>query len=346
MNKFLKLGLIASPFIHILFLKEKIGHIAALYTICFIFITMLLWLSKISKTRFNYFWLWCFISSVFIYGKSIGNLFYLLHVSLFFIVYYALVTSDVDWKCITKPLGAIAVIISLFSIFEILGIRQFHYRWFANPGLLFNPTNSAMYIAVTMPFLLLYKRGLLYSIIPLTAALMLKSTSALLGILSIIIIISLVKKRYTYLVAAVSTIVLLSIFKHDYFIGLLDSSGKLYIWNMAIQDWMKSAWIGFGLSASEAKYTYLGITWRYLHNEVIYILHALGLIGLTLFGIFVAPIIKNAIKNRNELYIPIASFVSVVVMSLFSIPLRVYPITLITAFNLAILTRSYKNDAY
>lgn len=349
MNKILRGLLLCSPFVQFLFINKRISTTLALFGIASVFVIFLLFLTNKKediKVAFPYIWLWAFLQMIWYNQTGTRNdmdisVIFLIHISVFFLLYYAVALSKIDYKYILKPLGYVCIITSIISIFQRLGIHQFVYDLFTKPGTLGNPTNTAMYIAATSPFLLLHKRGWIYLLIPLIAIVVLGSASALLGFFFVILTVLLLRKRYIGLVSILTASGIGIYLKYDFFIQFFTANNKLIVWNMAIKDWMKRAWFGYGLGHFAGRYTTLNgtIHWNYLQNHYLYILFTLGIIGLFFLVLFLMPILKN----RREV-LPFASVIAVLIMSACSVPMRIYPIVLLTAVNLGILTKGETNE--
>lgn len=339
------------PFVQFAFISKPINTTLALTGISFVFVAFLLFLISPKdniKLNFPYIWLWAFGHMMFhnLSGTARNmdmSVIYIIHISMFFIFYYVSALSKFDWKYVTYPLGYSCILISVFCIFQKLGIRQFTFDFYPRPGTLGNPTNTAMYITAVSPFLLLHKRGWLWFIIPMIAVVVLNSGSAALGIYSIVLTYFILKRFYVRFFMFIFGTISLFILKYQWFIDFFSANKKLHVWGMAIQDWMKNAWIGYGMGHFAGKYTTNNgeISWRFLQNHYLYILYTLGIIGLFLLTLFIIPHLKS-----YKRIIPYTSMVSVLVMSLCSVPMRIYPCVLLTAFNLGVLMKWPQNTFF
>jgi len=240
MNLCLRGLLLLSPFIQFLFIGKRITTTLALFGISSVFCVFLLFLiskKEDVKIVFPYLWLWAFITML---SRNLGgtmvnmdiSVIFLIHISVFFLLYFVVAQSKVDYKYVLKPLIYACIITSIFSIFQRVGIHQFKFDLFLKPGTLGNPTNTAMYIAVTSPFLLFYKRGWFYMTVPVTAIVMLHSASAFLGIYFVILTVLFLRKRY---------IGLISILPHrelGFTLNTITSSSSLHL----IKNFMYGTW--------------------------------------------------------------------------------------------------------
>lgn len=349
MNKILRGLLLCSAFVQFLFLRKPIPTTLALFGISSVFIVFLLFLigkKENTKIAFPYIWLWAFLQMLWYNLKGTSenmdvSVLYLVHISIFFMLFYSVAQSKIDYKYILRPLMYVCIITSVYSILQRFGIDQFKFDLFGEPGTLGNPTNTAMYIAVTSPFLLFHKRGWFYMVIPLAAIVMLGSASAFLGFYFMILTVLFLRKRYAGIISMLTISGIGIYFKYDFFIQFFTANKKLIVWNMAIGDWMKRAWFGYGLGHFAGRYTTHNGTvhWGFMQNHYLYILFTLGIVGLFFLTVFLMPILKN----RREV-LPFASVIAVLIMSVCSVPMRIYPIVLLTSFNLGVLTKGEVNE--
>ena len=333
MNKLLRAILVVHPFMpYALFsLEPSVIRVLALTGIVAILLVHLCSLGQQRNSiAIPYIWAYILVQSILL-----GLPIYCAHVSLFFLLYSSVASVSIDWQYVLKPLGYVCMAMSLLSILQGFGIGHFSYTWVDNPGLLGNATNSAMYIAVTSPFILMHKRGWLYFIIPCIAVFMLNSASAILGILSILIGYYVIKKYFVSMLIFISGVLLQFLFWKQKVIELFNPHEKLIIWSQAMNDWRNFAWFGSGLGNFDRKYIIDNIYYN-MNNHYLYILYCLGIVGFVLFLIWLIPHLK---RDTFAVEIPYLSFVAVLVMSLCSIPMRVYPLTILTAVNMAILHR-------
>ncbi len=316
----------------------------ALLGISFSFLVFLLFLispKEDIKLKFPYLWMWVFIQTIFFNWQGAEapmdvSLLFIIHISVFFLLYYSVALGKINWKYIVYPLGYICLFVSVFSILEKFNIRQFKYDILRDVGTLGNPTNTAMYIAATSPFLLQYKRGWVYFLIPLIAICMLMSASAFIGIYSIIVVYFILKKYYARLIGLFTISLGVVCWQFDKVKIFFTPAEKLHIWSLAITDWKKFAWLGKGIGHFRYNYTtHNGIVgYEFMHNHYLWVLYTLGIFGLCFLFYFLIPILKN-----HQKVLPFVSVISVLIMSTCSVPMRVYPIVLLTAINLGILTK-------
>jgi len=317
----------------------------ALGGILLTFIIFLLFLNSEKEGQVKFCWIWLYVIiqviALNIKGFMAGHqlhisTLYAIHISTFFLLYHSVALSKIDYKYILYPLGYVCILMSLFSILECLGLRQFKYDVHFEPGMLGNPTNTAMYIAASAPFLLLHKRGSVWFVVPVIATLLLKSASGFLGT-CVVVVAYLILKKYWFRLSFLGVFSLGLIgYKFNYLLELFTPDSKLFIWNLAIRDWMKSPWLGLGLGHFYGQYIIQesGTYYRFMHNHYLYVLYTLGIIGLILLGVFLVPILKN-----HQKVLPFVSVISVMIMSLCSVPMRVYPLVLLMAVCLGVLTK-------
>lgn len=329
MNKLLRAILVIHPFTQYIFfrLEPLISRVLVLSGIVAVLIIYLCSLTQ-EKQKIAIPWLWAY---VLIQSIFLGFPNYVMHISVFFLLYTTIAQLEIDWEYVLYPLGYVCIVMSLLSILQRCGICQFGYSWSPSPGLLGNSTNSAMYIAAISPFLLLHKRGWVWFIIPIIAVYMLESASAVLGIYSIIFVYLLFKRYYLRLGAflALSSVGIFVWF--DRVAEFFDPQNKLIIWSRAMTDWKDFAWFGRGLGNFVGRYSINGVTFH-MQNHYLYILYTLGVVGLCLLLVWLIPHLKN-----THAILPYASVISVLIMATCSIPMRVHPMALLTAVNLGIL---------
>lgn len=340
--------LLLHPFVPYLFKGTRMDTVTALAGILFVFIVFLLFLINCKehhKTAFPYLWMLTFIHTLFLNRQGSASnmhisIMFFIHISVFFMFYYAVVHSELNWEYIVKPLGYSCILVSIYSILERLGITQFEYTWFQQPSLLGNSTNTAMYITVITPFLLLHKRSLIWVFIPILAVFMLDSASAVLGMVAIILGFIFLKRCYLIGGITVLGIVPISIWKWGYFKGLFYTNNKLVLWSQAMSDYKQFWLIGRGLGNFQGRYIIDNVPWFFMHNHYLWVLYTLGGIGFICFILWIYPVLVT----KGKPLLPLLSVISVGVMALCSVPMRVYPIVLLTAFNMGILTKGGMNE--
>lgn len=335
MNKLLRTILIIHPFTQYVFfyLEPHISRILALTGIIAVLIIYLYSLTQ-EKRKIAIPWLWPYVlvQSIFLGLPS-----YVIHISIFFLLYTTVAQMKIDWEYVLKPLGYVCIAMSLLSILQRFGIRQFSYSYSANPGLLGNSTDSAMYIVAISPFLLLHKKGWILFIIPIIAIVMLNSASAVLGIFSVIIAYFLIKQYHIRLIGFLGLSVTGALIWFDKATEFFSPETKLTIWSRAITDWKDFAWFGSGLGNFYGTYKIGAITYN-MHNHYLYILYTLGVFGLFFLLWWLVPLLK-----KNEAILPYVSLIAVLVMAAFSMPMRVYAIVILTGINLGILGGKYES---
>lgn len=336
MNRLLKTILIIYPFTQYIFfrLEPSISRVHIMVGIVAVLIVYLCSLTQEKrKVAIPWFWLYVLVQSMFL-----GEPNYCIHISLFFLLYTSVAQTEIDWRYVLYPLGYVCVAVSLLSILEKFGVRQFGYDCFSSPGPLGNPTNSAMYIVATSPFLLFHKRGWMWFIIPAIAIWMLGSASAILGIFSVVFVYLFLKRYYLRGVLIMLSLTAISI-GFDKLAGFFNPENKLLIWSRAMTDWKDFAWFGRGLGNFIGRYAINGEV-CHMHNHYFYILYTLGIAGFCLLLWWLIPHLQS-----THIILPYLSVVSVLVMAACSIPMRVYPITILTGINLGILSKGERYDA-
>lgn len=175
-------------------------------------------------------------------------------------------------------------------------------------------------------------------IIPITAIAMLGSASAMLGIIGVIIVYLIIKEYFLRLTLLVTAISYGIYFWFDKILEFFNPMAKITVWMQAMTDWKEFAWFGGGFGSFLGKYKVDNVA-RLMHNHFFYILYVLGFVGLLALLVWLGPILKNGWKYRSGYILPLCSVTAVLIMSNCSVPMRVYPIALITAFNLAVITK-------
>lgn len=353
MTKLLKWVLVCSPFIHFLFIGKPILTSQALLSICLELAIILLFLIGTRKRQPDIkasvlFFAYIIANSLWLIGrgllmeKGINMVFFpLLHISIFFLFYFALCFSldTDDYKNIVSFLIYPAVALSLYAFFQYFKIDMFKFPGEWLDGTLGNPTNNAMYLTACFPFAFLHKRPLIPSIVILTAILAFGSASALIGAIAIILIYLLANKRF--LIVGILTIICIvsCILLYDKVVKFLYPYEKLQAWGYAIDSWKQKYVWGWGLDTfKNLKLVINHSQWYFTHNHYIWILHSLGLVGLILFFNWMRFL--KFIFNPNDIrFLATLSLISVGIMAFVSVPMRVYPIVLITGINMAILTK-------
>lgn len=331
MNRLLRTVLIIHPFVHyaLFSLKLQISRILVLTGMIAVLIIYLYSLIQ-KKEKIPIPWIWAYI---LVQSMFLGLPNYCIHISIFFLLYTTIAQMKIDWEYVLKPLGYVCIAMSLLSILQKFGIRQFTYSSSVSPGLLGNSTDSAMYIVAISPFLFLHRKSWILFIIPIVAVYMLNSASAVLGMLTVLFVYLFLKRRY---LISLIFVILGSIgtgLWFDKIVKMFNPQAKFTIWSRAMTDWKDFAWFGSGLGNFAGRYK-IGIVTYNMQNHYLYILYTLGMVGLFLLLWWLIPILKNQRKT-----LPYVSVISVLVMATCSIPLRVYPIVMLTAINLGILTK-------
>jgi len=352
MNFALRWLLLLHPVIQYLLVGIRPVTTLAFSGITMVVIVFLLFLnSNKSRTKieFQWLWLWCIAQAIFLNWKAQidghhlhYSAMFAIHISVFFLLYISTAQAKISRKYITKPLGYMCIAICLLSMFQKVGIHQFKYDAFACPGILGNMTNTMMYAVALSPFLLQYKRGWIYLSIPLIACIVNNSASALLGMVSIITFFLIYKKMYGLLGTLIVLFGGLIAIFYKHLLFFFNPYGKLEVWNEAVKGWTTSAWFGKGLGHFWGVYqTGNGtVNWAFMHNHYLYVLYALGIIGLFLLILF----LKQSIRYGHRI-LHLASVIAVLVMGIVSVPMRVYPIVLLTAINLGVL-RNYGDSIF
>ncbi len=331
MNKLLRAILVIHPFIqYALFRIEPV--ISKVLVLSGIVAVLIIYLGSLTqekrKIAIPYFWAYVLVQSIFL-----GKPNFCIHISVFFLLYTTIAQMKIDWKYILKPLGYVCIAMSLLSILQGFGIRQFKYNFSDNPGLLGNATDSAMYIAAISPFLLLHKKGWLWFVFPITAILMLGSASAILGLFCVILTYFFIREYHARLISFL-VLSLAGIFIwFDKVSEFFTPDKKLIVWSRAMTDWKDFAWFGRGLGNFEGMYVVNNVI-RNMHNHYLYILYTLGMLGFFFFLWWLMPLLKN-----REAILPYMSVIAVLVMAACSVPMKTYPIVLLTAINLGILSK-------
>lgn len=333
MNKLLRAILVIHPFTQYVFfnLEPLISRVLALTGIVAV-LTIYLYSLKEEKQKIAIPWLWAYVLAQSIF---LGRPNYCLHISLFFLLYTTVAQMKIDWKYVLYPLGHVCIIMSLLSIMQRFGICQFRYSYAASPGLLGNSTNSAMYIVAVSPFLLMHKRGWIWFAIPIIAVWMLNSASAMLGIFSVIFGYLIIKQYHARLIGFSILCMTATFVWFDKVVKFFSPENKLIIWSRAMTDWKEFAWFGRGLGNFAGRYSINDVSCN-MHNHYLYILYTLGIVGFLFLLLWLYPHLKN-----TQAILPYISIVSILVMAGFSIPMKVYPVMLLTGINLGILGGKY-----
>jgi O-antigen ligase len=267
-----------------------------------------------------------------------------IHLSIFFLFYFVLSMSLImeEYSKIMKLLIYPAIIASIFCILEKFGIMQFKFTESWINGVFGNGTDTAMYIAGCIPFVFYHKRYLIPLIFMILAILITGSASAIIGAVIAILFMFALRGNRILLFGSGALIILATIIFWSKLPHFLEDNNKVKIWAIALESWGKSPFFGWGLDSFKDLniiHKPTNIHWVFTHNHYIWLLHSTGLIGLIAFVNFLKPIVSNFIANKEKLLIPGASLLIVAIMSFVSVPMRLYPIVIITALNLAILTR-------
>lgn len=336
------------PFVNYILLGQTCSSLA----FCGILFTIIAFMFFLKSAKnnielpLNWFWLWALGYTMFLQftrvpqGQVHIGFNYVTHITIFFLFYYAITLSDFDWKAIFKPLGYICMAMSLLTIMEVMGLKNFKHTWWDAPGPLGNPTDTAMYIAVTTPFLIAHRKGWLWLGVPIVAIAMLGSASAALGLYMAILAYFLIKRYWVRF-----SLWLLTSGVIWFFSGFLNPMYKVETWAKAMTDWKGFALFGSGLGMFEGRYWNEAKTvCCQMHNHYFYILYTLGVVGLLALLVWLIPILKNGWRYRSEYILPLCSVVAVLIMACCSIPMKVYPIALLTAFNLGIMTKEYEYE--
>jgi len=353
MIEILKWALVCSPFIHFLFIGKPILSSQALLSISLELAVILFFLTGKHKRKPDVkpallFFSYIIANSLFLMGK--GYLYNLginsillpfIHVSIFFLFYISLcnIIDENDYLNITKVIIYPAVILSLYAYFQYFKIDMFRFTGEWLDGVLGNPTNNAMYLAACLPFVFLHKRPLIPSIIIVVAILLFNSASAFIGAVFIIYSYLIVKRKY--LIVGISTIVciIICIFLYKYVQQFFNPYEKLLAWKYLIDSWKNNYIFGCGLDTFKNLKIIINYSqWHYTHNHYLWILHSLGVVGLILFFNWVGKL-KYILRADDIRFLATLSLLSVGIMAMVSVPMRVYPIVLLTGLNLAILTK-------
>jgi len=353
MTKLLKWALVCSPFIHFLFIGKPILTSQALLSICLELAVILLFLIGTRKRQPDIkasvlFLAYIIANSIFLIGKGLllgkgfnAIVFPLLHISIFFLFYFALcfILNTDDYKEIAKFIIYPSIALSIYTFFQYFKIDMFKFPGEWLDGVLGNPTNNAMYLTACLPFSFIHKRPIIPSIVILIAILAFGSASALIGALVIILILLIAKKEYVYLGLLITVLILITVLFHDRVKDFLYPYEKLQAWGCAIESWKQKYIWGWGLDTfKNLKLVINHSQWYFTHNHYIWILHSLGLAGLILFANWMR-FLKFVFNPDDIRFLATLSLISVGVMALVSVPMRVYPIVLITGINMAILTK-------
>ena len=356
MRNLLKGALVCSPFIHFLFIGKPILSSQALLSISLELAVILFFLIGIRKREPDLkpsvlFFAYIIANSLFLIGKGyllergINTVFFpLMHVSVFFLFYFALccIINNDDFGEISKVIVYPAIILSLYAFFQYFKIDMFKFPGEWLDGVLGNPTNNAMYLTACLPFVFVHKRPWIPVMVILTAILAFGSASALIGAGAIIFIYLLAKKRF--LVVGILTIIcmILCITLYDKLQSFFYPYEKLQAWGYLIDSWKDKYIWGWGLDTFKNLNIVINFSkWYFTHNHYLWILHSLGLVGLVLFANWMRSL--NFIFRANDIrFLATLSLISVAIMACVSVPMRVYPIVLLTGLNMAILTKEKK----
>ena len=353
MVKLLKGALVCSPFIHFLFIGKPILTSQALLSICLELAVILFFLIGIRKREPDtnasvLFFTYIIANSLFLMGRGYLEerginvvIFPLIHVSVFFLFYFAL-CNLVDKDDYSNIMGIVvypAVILSLYVFFQYFKIDMFKFPGEWLDGVLGNPTNNAMYLTACLPFAFLHKRPWIPAIVILTAIIVFNSASALIGALAIIIIYLLAKKRF--FVVGILTIICIipCIFTYERVQSFFYPYEKIQAWGYLIDSWKQNYIFGLGLdSFKNLKIVINHSQWHFTHNHYLWILHSLGITGLVLLANWMRSL--HFIFRANDIrFLATLSLISIGIMACVSVPMRVYPIVLLTGLNMAILTK-------
>lgn len=74
------------------------------------------------------------------------------------------------------------------------------------------------------------------------------------------------------------------------------TSGRTILWEVAIQEWLQSPWIGNGWGSYYYVWPY-GTVSIYAHNEILQLLHDFGIVGLAVFVALAIPTVSLSIQN-------------------------------------------------
>jgi len=354
MENLLKIGFILSPFFIYILVGKPILTSQAILSILVELIIILLFLSGSWNKRTPdikasiFFFAYILVMSGWIIGKGLlldDRISMvtrpLLHVSIFFLFYFALcyILDGTRYNEIAKVIVYPAITLSAICLFQKAGIDMFKYSEEWVNGTLGNPTNSAMYLCACLPFAFIHKRPFIPVIFILAGIMVCSSASALIAALIVIFIYFLVKKKYFLTISlTIFIMAIIFLFKNS-LLEFFNSFDKLCVWQRAIMDWKEHYLFGNGLDA----FRNLGVIFNnsiydFTHNHYIWILHSLGLVGLVLFVNWICSL-KFIFNSDDIRCYATLSLVAVGVMACVSVPMRVYPIILITAVNLAIITK-------
>lgn len=265
----------------------------------------------------------------------------LLHVSIFFLFYFALcyILNEETYKNISKVVIYPAVILSTICIFQKFGIDMFKYSESWINGSLGNPTNNAMYLCACLPFTFLHKRPFVPIVFLFCGMLVCWSASALISAVIIIFIYLLIKRKYLPSFLFVLTLSVFAFIYKDQLVGFFSSCERLFIWQKAIEHWKERYLFGWGIdSFKHLHLAYNSSSIIFTQNHYIWMLHSCGLAGLVFFVNWMRSL-KFVFDPADIRFLATLSLVSIAAMACVSIPMRVYSIVILTAFNLAIMTK-------
>lgn len=357
MNRLLKGILISLPFMTYFFIGKSILTSQAVLSILAEIVIILLFIMGIWNKRnpdlkapvilLAYMILsagFVIVNRMFIDEGMSGLLRPLLHISIFFLFYFALcyILNEKTYEDVLKVAVYPAVILSAICLYQKFGIDMFKYNQTWVNGTLGNPTNNAMYLCACLPFAFLHKRPFIIVAFLFLGMFVCWSTSAILASIIIIFIYLLAKKKYLWSTVFLFVLAIIAFLLKDKMADFFNPYEKLAVWQKAIEEWKSHYILGWGLdNFKNLHFTINTSSYSFTHNHYIWILYSCGLVGLVLFLNWFRSL-RFVFNPADVRFLATLSLIGVAIMACVSVPMRVYSIVILTAFNIAILTKEKK----
>ena len=285
-------------------------------------------------------------------------------VSLIYLLFYFFIRSNFDNKSVDALIKIVPLIIAsrllicLLQYFRIIPNYSIYFEVGSTFG---NPDMLSAYLAVLLPFCYTGNRKWIFfqvSIVGLTVFLFfyLQARTAIVTT-AIVLLLYYARTRHIhkmYIILGISVLVIgvaFLIYWHE--ISVL---GRLYIWIVSLAMFVSKP-LGWGPYAFDKYYPEYqsvfttehpelanALNYDIVHssyNEFLNIAVTIGLIGLILYVLFVAYILKTSYKTKSLLFFPLCAFQ---IVSLSYFPFKIIPLTIVYVICCSIVVST--NNVY
>jgi len=260
--------------------------------------------------------------------------------------------STKDWVDTGKVIAWLGGIFALYSIFQYFSIDQI----FKNEKILYVNGHfdrklqmvsffgsvflTSGFLALCAPMCLIFKdlRYKFFYVAILIALILLDKTMALASFGTGLVVYLLMNRSWVKLILLILIFITGGIFYAFYNPEFFSLTGRVELWKITWNKFLEAPFFGHGLGSFEMFQFKPGNTVTFFaHNEYLQILFDIGIVGFSIFVLFVVDLFKRIFVSENNILLIgyIAGLISFLVLCLGSFPLRIAPLALIAVIYTA-----------